>query len=865
MLSVGNARKVGVAPNAKAQGAVFARFAVRVQAGRATTVPMWKGAGSGGGGVPQGGDPSRTYAAVLAGKSSTRPTGASSGVAASGAAPRGAGGTTVRLGAPAPAGGESEWQRLLREEVQARANHLRLAERLRAASEKSDPREPRSSGGDTRDAPSVGADGAPEADVVRDLEGGICAANAREAKGPRASQRRGGAGVARGGGAEIPAGEVPQERPGPSLRNRAPSLGTAPSETVGETQPRKGGSVVRRKAGRQGETPVARTSRRPSLGGMAAGSSPLPGAAAAKGGGAGPTTAEPEGSAEGEFCALRNSLAHAVAGAGSRSREDASGSHDPRAKRRRAREVEAAARAAALELALHAAPTGVARDTQGDVEAGFIAQARFRTSHRPTAGFRRNGDRREALRRAAVEDLMSIMDETAQRRMAGCSGGPSQLSGEDLESVVRAQLEGVVGADGQTGRTAAKNLAFLQGFERARDERSPGGFSLWPLEASTAAIIIKGVHERAVAKSAAGGSGSRGGETVGHAFRASLKLIVSKLGYPMVGPKELLERVAPTPSQAGGDESQSATLALKLIACLEELAATPLRDLARRIDADGRAKGKNYCGAKAAPVVRRIARSLVIGGLGSLRMEEMVDLSLHLDPEGVITGTVGKAKDGQPLRVFVPAEGVLGPLGWAREHTEECCAGEPEGVAFRAWTGPHGAKGDVCKASASSEYVVSKDHLVQAVYRLWSFPPCELSDEDRQLWSYSTHAFHGTWTDVARMVGENPTFWFEVSPGVAKGFSMDDVEALGHWRRLAKYGAPRNSPGSKRKRSPGDAPAMALRYSSGIGRVGEREEQIRVRSRVIALVRAALEAWGQPWSRLPLGVHAWDVCKPIRV
>ena len=57
---------------------------------------------------------------------------------------------------------------------------------------------------------------------------------------------------------------------------------------------------------------------------------------------------------------------------------------------------------------------------------------------------------------------------------------------------------------------------------------------------------------------------------------------------------------------------------------------------------------------------------------------------------------------------------------------------------------------------------------------------------------------------------------------------------------------------------------MALRYSSGIGRMGEREEQIRVRSRVVALVRAALESWGQPWSRLPLGVHAWDVCKPIR-
>ena len=147
---------------------------------------------------------------------------------------------------------------------------------------------------------------------------------------------------------------------------------TAPLEAVGETQPRKGGSVVRRKAGRQGEPPAARASRGPSLGGVAASSAPFPEAAAAKGGGAGPTAVEPEGSAEGEFCALRNSLARAVAGAGSRGREDAADSHDPRAKRRRAREVEAAARAAALELALHAAPTGVSRDTQGDVEAGLI-------------------------------------------------------------------------------------------------------------------------------------------------------------------------------------------------------------------------------------------------------------------------------------------------------------------------------------------------------------------------------------------------------------------------------------------------------------------------------------------------------------
>ena len=94
---------------------------------------------------------------------------------------------------------------------------------------------------------------------------------------------------------------------------------------------------------------------------------------------------------------------------------------------------------------------------------------------------------------------------------------------------------------------------------------------MWPLEAPMAAVIVRGVHDRAVAKAAASGGGSRGGETVGHAFRASLKWIVSKLGYPMVGSMELLEGVAPTPTQSGGDESRAATLALRLIAAIVPL------------------------------------------------------------------------------------------------------------------------------------------------------------------------------------------------------------------------------------------------------------------------------------------------------
>ena len=57
----------------------------------------------------------------------------------------------------------------------------------------------------------------------------------------------------------------------------------------------------------------------------------------------------------------------------------------------------------------------------------------------------------------------------------------------------------------------------------------------------------------------------------------------------MVSPMELLEKIAPTPTQSGGDESRAATLALRLIAALlEEIAACSLSELAGRINAEGR-------------------------------------------------------------------------------------------------------------------------------------------------------------------------------------------------------------------------------------------------------------------------------------
>ena len=94
----------------------------------------------------------------------------------------------------------------------------------------------------------------------------------------------------------------------------------------------------------------------------------------------------------------------------------------------------------------------------------------------------------------------------------------------------------------------------------------------------------------------------------------------SSAWLPMVGPKELLDKVAPTPTQAGGDESQVVTLALRLIAGIEGVAFCALPVVAARINAEGRGSArKHYDGRKTAPVVRK---------------------------EGVITSTVGTAREG---------------------------------------------------------------------------------------------------------------------------------------------------------------------------------------------------------------------------
>ena len=55
---------------------------------------------------------------------------------------------------------------------------------------------------------------------------------------------------------------------------------------------------------------------------------------------------------------------------------------------------------------------------------------------------------------------------------------------------------------------------------------------------------------------------------------------------------------------------------------------------------------------------------------------------------------------------------------------------------------------------------------------------------------------------------------------------------------------------------------MNRRYSQGSGRVGERREQLSLRSRVNDHVKFALGAFGAEWTTLPRSLASWDILIP---
>jgi hypothetical protein len=128
---------------------------------------------------------------------------------------------------------------------------------------------------------------------------------------------------------------------------------------------------------------------------------------------------------------------------------------------------------------------------------------------------------------------------------------------------------------------------------------------------------------------------------------------------------------------------------------------------------------------------------------------------------------------------------------------------------------------------------------------------------------------HGSHSDVARMIGEFPELTFIAPVGLARGFSRTESRMLGHWMRDKSDKEATQAANATRGAAPAAAPgaptlrnSMVDAYSRGDGRLGERAEQLRVRSRLVAFTQAALAASSYNWTMLAGDKSDWLVLFP---
>ena len=209
-------------------------------------------------------------------------------------------------------------------------------------------------------------------------------------------------------------------------------------------------------------------------------------------------------------------------------------------------------------------------------------------------------------------------------------------------------------------------------------------------------------------------------------------------------------------------------------------------------------------------------------------------------------GRAACAKDGGPMDLFCPAAGPLGPIEWWPAHV---AALQGRQFVLPDFTVPRGGgRGVVSNATELHlDAVMPPDKLGTAFADLLSLSPLGMTETERRELDVRGHSPHGSATDMARFLG----------------FADDDVNELGHWLRdsNAKGQAGGSAPAvGGTGRAPGRANergAMRHHYSSGEGRLGERERQLAVRGRWISAMAAAVARVDGEWTTMPQGREDW--------
>ena len=437
--------------------------------------------------------------------------------------------------------------------------------------------------------------------------------------------------------------------------------------------------------------------------------------------------------------------------------------------------------------------------------------------------FANHADSRLFTQQLKVYELMAEVPPHLFTFVLGEGAEVDVPSSEERKALVMAAISAKAGPEGQAAHQALRSWRLLQ---QAAKSAGRSAFGL-PCGRALLAAIVKREGNRAVAAA----TGSQGGATVASSIKAGFEALKECLLLPIDTSSMLVEAAAAPPPTADGSRrsvKQSASAPACVQLHFETLARlprwSPLRVFVREV----------------------LCKAIV----QHTRLNDALNAVTWADPRHpmVIFGrTTTRSKDGMALDLFAPAKGWLGPLDWWPAHAAEMAARGGSCPDFSA-SGPK-----IATATTLKPGVLPRGKVLPAVKAVCAMQPLGMGARKFDELSLTFHGFHGAGADLVRYLSSLPGY----------DFSEGDIRAIGHWLRdknapqeqVTRAG--RHTVGAANQR--GD---MAMRYTSGVGRIGERAEQLALRARLIAAVRGALAAYGRHWTTLPRTLEAWSVLFP---
>ena len=344
--------------------------------------------------------------------------------------------------------------------------------------------------------------------------------------------------------------------------------------------------------------------------------------------------------------------------------------------------------------------------------------------------------------------------------------------------------------------------------------------------------LVGAIVMREQTRATAAGTEARDGATVGGTVREGFEWLEAVLKLPIEAKSDVVEAAAEPPQLTNGVRR-----AVKQSASAPPCVQLHLEELAR---------------AREWSVARVMARELLVKCVVQhVRLNDALNAQTWqcVQDATVIRGkTTTRSKDGLALELYAPAEGWLGTFGWWAEHAAEM-AQRGSGYPDFSAPGPQVATAPELKAG-----VLPKSKALPMLRALCAMAPLRMDAAEFNALNITTHSFHGSGPDLVRFLGMCQVEYV---------FTEIDVRRIGHWLRdrsapqetVTRVG--RHTTGATNQRG-----EMAFRYTSGAGRIGERQEQLVVRARLVTTVRTALAAYGAHWLELPRHAGAWDVLFP---